>query len=254
MEKTDQKVVFENPKPGEYTIVHRHGEAEPIKVLNPALIGESAIITGPLVFYTVRKGMEVPTADGGKRPYFPKEFTHVKVNREGGTIALIWGETKEEQQRISGSLEFAEQYKKLNLNNAQATCSPKDLANNLKRFRFLFTDQSEAMKIIADLLTFRADIKTNLVAEQDTRGGKKNMVQTSVESNMPLQFTMKLEIYKGFPRQAVKVDICFNATTNNVECWLESIDALEWVEKQKVELFDEQLQPFKDDEIAVIES
>ena len=250
MEKTDQKVVLENPVPGEYTIVHRHGDAEPIKVLNPVVVSESAIITGPLEFYTVRKGMVL----AGGKPYFPKEFTHVKVNREGGTIALIWGENKEEQQRISGSIDFSEQYKKLRLNDQQATCSPKELANNLKRFRFLFIDQDEAMKIIADLNTFNAQVKTNIVAEQNTRGGKKNMVETSVESNMPLTFKIKLEIYKGFPKQTLKVDICFNATSNSVECWLEINEALEWVEKQKVELFDVQLQPFKDDGIAVIES
>ena len=56
------KVVLQNPAPGEYTIVHREGQAPTIKILNPATIQQAAIITAPLDFYTVRKEMVV----GGK--------------------------------------------------------------------------------------------------------------------------------------------------------------------------------------------
>lgn len=242
------KVVLQNPLPGEYTIVHREGEAPVIKILNPATIQQGAIITAPLDFYTVRKAMSV----GGK-PYFQKEFTHVLVNREAGTLQLVWGENKEDQQSICGKIQKSEQYTELRL-NTQETRSPKDLANLLKRFRFLFVDQSEGMKIITELLTFKAEVKTSIVAETDNRGHKKNLVETSVETNMPIKFSMKLQLYKGFEKEKVGVDICFSASTNSVECWLESVDALEWFEKQKQELFDVQLKPFKDDGIAIIES
>jgi hypothetical protein len=248
MENTG-KVILQTP--GEYTIIQREGQAAPIKVLNPQAIKQAGIITAPRDFYLVRKPMK--GADGGD--FFPKAFTHVLVNREAGSIALVWGAHIEEQQQISGVVQYAEQYKELALNNHNQTCSPKELATILKRYRYLFSDQAEGMKIIAELLAFRADIKTNIVAESNDRGGKKNVVETSIESNMPISFNMKLQVFKGFEKQKIQVNICFEqAGANSVECWLESIDALEWIEKQRQELFDDQLKEFKEDNIAIIES
>ena len=247
--ESSNKIVLEQP--GEYTIIHRDGKAPDVKVYSPQQIKQSGIISAPRSFYLVRKGMLLPD----NTEFFQKAFTHVLVNREAGTLELGWGRNHEEQQRISGVVQYAEQYKDLKLNNNKETVSPKELAGILKRYRYLFSEQQEAMKVIADLQAFKADIKTNIVAELDGRGNKKNLVETSIESNVPIKFGMKIELFKGFKKQKIEVNICFEqAGANSVECWLESLDALEWFDKQREDLFDLELAPFIQDDIAIIES
>lgn len=249
-EENAQPVAFNSVQPGTYEAVIRTGEALPVYDPNP--IREAGIITAPANFYETRKKLLVGD-EAPFKPYFTPMTTFVKVNRKAGEITLFWDEYSHFRQYVTGRLQMSEYYEALGINDYSKLRSPNELSTLLKRHRFLFSDTEKGMQIIADLAKFKATINSQVENEKDERGGKKNLLDVSVKTNIPVDFELTLQPFKGFEPVKFMVSICLETQGQSVVCYLESIQALEYFEAQKEKIFDEQLKVFAADGIAIIE-
>ena len=227
---------------GSSEIIMRTGDA--LKVYDPIPLRIQGQITAPREFYDTRK------IQGG---YFNAHNTHITVNRDKGEIVLKHNESDNFFNQITGTLSPSTEYETLGINK-DAPKSPQELATLLKRNRFLFADKQEGMKIISDLMAFKGSVKSDVEAVRDDRGNRKNSVQVAVESNVPLSFMLTLPLFKGGEKQRLKVDILLEAKGHIVDCYLESIEAIEAMQERRSEVIDEQLSAFKTDGITVIET
>lgn len=248
MAEENLPIQLNNPTPGNYEIIIRNGEASYLH--DPAPLSESGVITAPADFYKIRKAENRP---GTETPFFLKASTLIRVNRRLGIIILVWDENSKFRQTITGNLTPSEYFDNLGINDYSTMRTPNELATLLKRNRFLFTDKEVAMKLIADLSRFKATVQTELAQEKDERGNKKNMIATSVDTNIPVEFEISIPMFKGFPPEKIMVSIGLETQGQQIVCYLESLQAKEYFESRRDAIFDEQLQVFKQDGIAIIE-
>lgn len=248
MAEENLPIQLNNAMPGTYEIIIRSGEA--LELHDPKPLSETGVITAPADFYKIRKDEKRP---GTETPFFLKSSTLIRVNRRLGIIILLWDENSQFRQTITGSLNPSEYFDSLGINDYSTMRTPNELATLLKRNRFLFTDSEAAMKLIADLSRFKATVQTEVNQEKDDRGNKKNMIATSVESNIPVQFEISIPMFKGLPPEKIMVSIGIEMQGQQAVCYLESLQAKEYFESRRDAIFDEQLQVFKEDGIAIIE-
>ena len=251
---TDLKL---NPSggPGVYTIL----EGQAAKIYDPAQLGITGQITAPAAFFMARKNLSGPSGlveDDGKmipEPYFNLADTHVLVDRNKGVITLIHKEHSKFSDEITGVLKPSTIARNLGINSTEAR-TPKEIGMLLKTYRYFFANREEGMKIVAQLLSFKANISSEIDQKDDRRGSKKNSLEVSAETNVPLSFMLNIPIFEGFQARAVKVEIALDVRSMSaVDCWLESPEMMDTIQAETSAIIDDQLQPFKDAGMTIIE-
>lgn len=234
-------------------IIIRKGEAG--KVYDPEPVKINGTITAPRSFYDPRKKADLSQRVEGQpfTPYFHPHHTHVVVDRENGQIQLINQENSRFASIITGTLSGSKDYKDLGINSLTPR-SPGDLGKLLKRYRHLFPNQEDGMKLIGELLNFSATINTNVEKKEDQRANKKSLLAQSVETNIPLSFYLNVPVFKGSDPVKLKIEINLDSRGSGmVDCYLESPEALDLINTQRDEIIDTQLSAFIEDGISVIE-
>lgn len=224
-------------------IVIRHGDAA--KVYDPSPVRINGQITAPRRYYDSRKNAAEPN------PFFPITETHVLVNRQLGTIELVRNESDVFYDSIIGRLELSSEYQTLGINSGKSY-TPADLAKALKALRYLFADKSTGMELVSQLNQFKATVSADVEATKDNRGNKKNALAVAVESNVPLEFNLKIPIFKGFDPVNLRIEIALDSRGHAVDCFLESPEAMETIQDTRNIIFDEQLSDFEKDGITII--
>lgn len=220
-------------------LVVRQGEAK--KIYEPTRQNINGAISAPAAFMAVRG--------------YKKETDHVIYSRAGAEpyISFIYNERLPEGGSISGALKQNPDLQSIfSLRNTE-TWTTRDLAQHLKRNRVFFRDKDENAKIVTLLNNFQASIQTEVEQSQDTRGNKKQLVDKTVKSNVPVEFTLEMPIYVGFDKKTFRVEICFDTTDSSVRCWMESAELQELTVLERDRIINEQLKPFQDAGLVIIE-
>lgn len=231
-------------QPGENgEIIIRTGDAP--EIAPPVKIQISGEITAPRVYYEAKKGNITPD--------FKPGITHVIVSRDKAQIILIHNDKDYYQDQISGALVFSSECQALGINSTNSPKTPLELAKLLKRNRHLFADAEQGMRIISDLMDFQGTVKAEIKEAKDNRGNRKNSLAVSVETNIPVEFGLKIPMFKGQAAQYFGVEILLEANGNSILCFLESARFMEMVDREIDNIIDQEIAVFKDDGLAVIE-
>lgn len=246
MEKVELKI---EPKNGE--VIIRTGSAPEINP--PVAIKIDGQISAPRIFYESRKDHQdarVSTILDG--PAFSPGNTHVIVNRDKTTITLYQGDQNYHQNEVSGQLLVSKEFKDLGI-NGQNGRRTQELAKLLRKYSYLFTDREAGMKLISDLMNFKGSVNANVQDTKDTRGNRKNAIEVSVTSNIPVNFEISIPLFYGHPAIRIWVEIVLEPNGANLDCFLQSDYVYEYFEKAADEIIDAEIKPFSDAGFAVIE-
>ncbi len=224
-------------------VVIRHGDAP--KVVDPVKHSVFGTITAPAE-YLRTKHLLIP---------FTQECLHqmvVTVNRDARLISFQGDPSNPLTFEVNGRLNVSKDYEILGLNSGKEY-SPADLAKLLKQNRHLFSSREELMVVISDLTSFKAEVNQQVTTANDGRGNKTNVVEQAVRTNVPLSFLVNIPLFKGGPKQKLKVEVELDVRGSSVSCTLHSPDALETMNNTSDAIIDEQLKAFVDAGITVLE-
>lgn len=224
-------------------LIIRHGDAPAI--VPPQKYSVSGNITAPGEFFRTKNDRVGFTVES----LLPM-VVHVK--RDGRRITFVGDPTNPLAFEVSGVLTPSSEYQTLGLNSGKEF-TPADLAKLLKQNRHLFASQEEAMVVISDLMSFKADVNTKVIASNDSRGGRVNAVEVAANTNVPVSFLVNIPLFKGAAKQKLKVEIELDVRGSSVSCTLHSPDALLTMNETSDSIIDEQLKTFIEAGITVLE-
>lgn len=209
-------------------VVIRHGEAEPIYPING--VNSTGSIWNPVEYAKKR----TPSPDD----------SHVRVNRNQGTIKLVCGESLpcEQQDVVTGVIDPDALYREFKI-NTNHPWDANDLAKLFKRRRKCFPKTAENLELVKGLSNFKAAIETNLEKIDDKTARRfKTAVEKTVNSSLPQSFTLKMPVIKGEPEVEFAVDIILEASDGRVSIFLDSIEAEEFADEIKNTAIEKQLE------------
>ena len=214
-------------------------------------------IGAPGAFFKARKDLELyyeeDTAKENPFQYFDRDETIVIVNRDAGEIKLVHKENDFYQDVIIGALTLSGEYTNLGINTAKRY-TPAELGELLRKHRYLFASESEGMEVIAGLKAFNAKITADVKDEKDTRGNRESRLAVKVETGAPIGFALNIPIFKGSEAAKLAVEVVLDGSGHSVTCTLESLEALKAIHEQTDLIIDEELAPFEEYGIAIIET
>lgn len=196
-------------KEGEKEIHMREGALPAIEVQQP--VGYNATISAPGIFFKVRAQDVVA------------EKSIITYSYEQQFIKLDCDPSVRLSPKITGKLEANPVIASFGI-NTQKKYTVKDLISFLKLNSFYFNDKDACMAIVANLQKFKADVQIKIEASDDNRGNKKNLDETSVTTDVPLDFTLKFPLFKGQPDFSFKAEVCFEVRDGGITLWLESVE------------------------------
>lgn len=227
----DSKVAAKLAGDGVKEIIVREGDALIIRETKKVQL--EGTVSAPSEFYKKRKSEHHVLG------------SHVLFNKDKGTIVLIVDEKDYYHTTVTGTLEEAIDLKKFGINTTK-TFTVKELMTFLKMNRFHFLDKDANMKIVNNLQKFSANVTQALVDESSTRGDMTQSLAVKVTTNLDLNFSLKMPIYKGFKEHKFQVEICFEIRDKAVSIWLESVELKELMDAEKENIFKLELENFKD--------
>lgn len=219
---SDLKVTVEN---GVKELVIRQGDAPKVQV--PKKLELSGSIQGPVEFATKRKA----DIDAKK--------TYVEYSYEKGTIKLVVGEKDEVNTVVTGALEKTPQLQQLEVFTGSGMPKERTVTEMSRLLKFnkgLFAESDVATKMIESLAKLKIKVDQTIEKNDNERGNKKDNFEVSVTSGIPLDFTLSVPLFKGFPNSKFKVEVCFDVRDRSISLWLESPELTEliYTETQKI--------------------
>lgn len=232
-------------------ITVRQGEAA--KVHDPVRVDIVGLLSAPAKFYQARKELISRSGDGYDNLYFDRRETMVIVDRQKRMIRLLHQESSPFSTSITGVLEISPEFAALNINTGKVF-TPAELGKLLRSRRHLFPNQENGMKLVGDLLGFTATVNTQVENKQDTRANKRTSVETAVATNLPVEFQLRIPIFKGAEPEVVNIEILLDTRgAGVVECFLEAPEISQKIEERRDQIFEAELKPFIDDKITILE-
>lgn len=236
-EKVISKSISKAVKTGTTEIVVREGNAEPIR--EKELIRLSGTITAPSEFWS-------------KRKHSPNK-SNIVYSKTGKQIILTVNENSFFKKQIVGVLKSNPELDDFGVNSSSKKYTVKELADFLKMRKFFFKDREQASKIITNLQKFKASVQSQIEDFDNTRGNSKQLFEVKTDSNMDMDFVLKMPIFKGQPDRTFKVGINFSVRDKQIDIWLES-EELRLIELTDIDtIFTKELRPFMEANVVCIE-
>ena len=214
----------------------RTGDALPAK--EPKIINITGNILAPGAWLKIRSCE--PSED------------NVQYSRNDMKIIFVQSEENHYNKTIIGKLELNEDLKRFSI-NTEKMWTTAELAKFLKMNRLFFADADQCGKIIVELNSLKAKIQTEIEQSQNDRGNSKSMVNTKIESNIPLKFKLKLPVFIGFATKTFVVEICLETSSAGVQLWLESAELNEIIIGERDRILDAEIAKFVNAGLPVIE-
>jgi hypothetical protein len=188
-----------------------------------------------------------------KAEQFDPQNCHVTIDVNALEIIFFGDEKDHFRTIIKGSLKTFSLLNKFGINN-EKKFSSIELAKLLRRHPFLFDDDMKVTwdKLILAMLNFKAKINTIIENEQDMKGNRKYLLEKTVEQSIPDSIVFTCPIFEGEQNLSFKVEICCEATSNDVEFYLDSPDLYILFENESRRLLKEQSDYFAAQNIAVL--
>ena len=164
------------------------------------------------------------------------ESCHVIINREKMNITLILDESDGYKKgSVLGSLEINPDFAAFGINSGKSWTS-FELSDFIKMNRSAFESKEIAMKLVKDLREFKAKIDKEIELSRDDRANFSLKRNQAVNSNLPDNFTITLQILKGFPKETILVEVNINPETLN--CILCSPDCADYIAQKRDGIID----------------
>ncbi len=215
---------YDGEKPIE--VIVRNGEAaqlpEPLATKAPLSIDVSGNINVPLEW--LKKRSET----------FSHTDANIQVSRDRLLITLTVNERDYYMRsHIVGCIQYSELFKSFHINDPQEAWIPEKLGQFLRLNRGVFADKDECAKLVSKLKHFTADVKANIEKHRDSSGSVAEIYRATVDSNLPNDFTINIEIFNGTGRQPITIEFDHYVKDNMVWLQLVSPAANEFVLEYK---------------------
>jgi hypothetical protein len=239
--KNDVKV---NIEPDVKELVIRNGEA-PI-LYPPNKIEFEGLITTPIDYFISRKGQ--------KPDYFDLSKTLVVVEISKGIITLFGNPSDGFGDKITGRLHINPVLGDFGLvdggNNRYG--SPSDLAEIFRRNLRFFISPEEGRRLIYELKHLKVNTNGKVERTNDDRGSKKTNFEQAVESNLPVDFMLKVPVFHGGDPVIFKVEVFLEVNGPSVACSLFSGELIDLIEKERDAVMNESVKSFENFGVTII--
>jgi hypothetical protein len=180
---------------------------------------------------------------------------HILVDREKISIKLIFNENDEYLTgSIKGTLAEHPKFKEFGINTGKVW-APIELGMFFKMNRSFFTDKSENMNLVTQLMNFVGTVNNSIERSAKENGDRSDKFEQTVNSNLPKAFTLKIPIFKGTDAETLEVETFANVNGREVAFILLSPAANQTMEEIRDKVIDEQLDKIRVlcPDIAIIE-
>jgi hypothetical protein len=206
-------------------LVIREGEAE--KIAYKSRLKLDGTIGSVLDFVEKRKST------------FEKLEAHAIFDMPARTITFVTQEQDEPGITVSGKMILHPFIGELGINIGTKTYSINALLNALKMYGRFFSTRSEHAMIVDSLSKFSAKTETEFKDSNDFKGNTAFTKITKVKHEIPLEFNLKLPIYRGMEPSEFKVDIEVLPDNGSLQCRIVSIELAEAMDTLQKEVFDQ---------------
>jgi hypothetical protein len=165
-----------------------------------------------------------------------KDRVIVVTDYKNMTIELLLDPESPYGARVKGFLELSDELKRFYI-NLDKTWKKDEFVKLLKFSKMYFGSPDIHAKVLTAYQAFTAETVGNINDSKDTRGNKEVGFKKSVSTNIPMNFSLDIPIFKGEKNRKFNVDICLDVTESSATFWLESVELHELIEKDKKEIF-----------------
>ncbi len=180
---------------------------------------------------------------------------HILVDREMITIKLVFNENDEYLTgKVQGTLAEHPKFKEFGINSGKVW-TPTELGMFFKMNRAFFTDKTENMNLVTELMNFVATVNNSIERSAKENGDRSDKFQQTVNSNLPKAFTLKIPIFKGTQSETLEVETFASVNGRDVAFILLSPAANQTMEDIRDKVIDEQIEKITEicPDIAIIE-
>jgi len=231
--------------PGEYII--REGKApDELPNLKPVPINISGTIGTVTEFLSKRA--DQPDQINQKQ-------CHIIVSREAIQIQLIvWENDPYFGGKVLAKLETYPKFEEFGINNGKVW-TPTQLGLFFKMNRAFFTDKSENMHLVTELMNFTATVNNSIEKSAKENGDRTDKFAQTVDSNLPKAFTLIIPLFKGVPAEQLEVETFANVNGREIGFILLSPAANQTMEEIRDSVIDKEIAQIKIlcPDIAIIE-
>ena len=219
----------ENYKGEPVEIIIREGEApKALDKKEPLKVDVLGTITSPFEWLSKRVDL------------IDQKSSHLLVDRDRMSIALIIDEKDHYRSFICGKLECSKEMDEFGI-NTDKRWEPSKLSLFMKMHRAFFINKSDNMFLVSTLKNFKAKISQDVEKVKEENGSKVDCFSQVVDSNLPKSFKVNIPLFKGFPREEIEVETYADVDGRDVTLTLVSAGANEIIEEYKNKVIDEQL-------------
>lgn len=170
-----------------------------------------------------------------------REHTHIIVDRDNLTMALVCNETdKRNRIIVTGKLQLSRQFEAFHINDGYEW-EPIQLSQFIKMNRAYFAERDTNMKLVSVFKNFKAKVNTDYERDRKENGSYTDNYSQIVDSNMPDRFSVVLPIFKGTKAQSIEVETYATINGHDVTVQLISPSAQQVVEETLDAIIDEQV-------------
>ncbi len=214
-------------------IIVREGAAQVIH--DPKIVILEGNINAPEEFINKRK------------EDYAKNDVHVIMDKDAGTILLILNEDDKFGSSVFGKLLLNTELDSMNINDDESKLDLKALIKLLKFKKHLFEDNAAHTALISKLANFTSKLTAEFNTANDNKGNKNELKKSNLNLDVEFDFILNCELYKGFPKQKFKVEICVDAVNiHDIDFWFESTALQQLLITEKEFIFENKKSHFKD--------
>ena len=228
--------------PGVAEIIVRTGTAP--QIIEPQKFTFSGAIGAPLAFYKSRIAANAE--------YFDKSKAVVRVDADKRTIILLADPTAPHSDVIEGVL-FAESLlAPFRINDSGTPWKPQELATFLRKNRMYFADTQKGNELIAELMNLKITTKGEIEQSDDKRSNKKSLFVQTIETGLPLNFSLEMPIFSGGEKVKFNIDVYLDVQGQTAYISLESSDLIEQTRNGVFKIINDEIDGFKESGFPIL--
>ncbi|MGI6337850.1 MAG: hypothetical protein ACOXZV_00540 [Bacteroidales bacterium] len=163
------------------------------------------------------------------------------VDREHMSICLVINENDPYLQGfVVGKLEVHPKFKDFGI-NTEKQWTPTELGLFMKMNRAVFKSREDNMKLVTDLMNFKAKVDANIERTIKEKGDRSDNFSQVVNSNLPERFTLNIPVIKGYPAEDIEIETFAQVDGREVSFVLISPSAKEIIDLTRDSAIDKEL-------------
>lgn len=217
-------------------LIIREGKAqEPLPLKEPNIIKITGDIHSISAFIKDR-------TNGHSSQHIDKSRAIVTVDKKARTIFLQLDPESYYGATVLAKLEQSDELAEFKINTT-ARYNRKQLLDLIRFNRLYFEDKNQHAQLVAGLYKLRIKSESEIEQEKDNRGNKRSLhdIKTIDDGGMVKEFTINIPLFKGFNKQLVTVEVCFEVLNGEVSFWLESVGLKEASDAAVDGIFEDEL-------------